>query len=125
LLDPSRPRTASNLFKKVKTYFNSKTAKSEEPDTPSNETSNSELGDDFFGNIEETSIKDFLPEGLSLDTITPSRKTLSPEETKRLHGGPITVRQVDESDMTRPFLRNPAKALQKTKTMLRGQKSLE
>jgi len=134
LLSPDRQRTANNFFKRIKVSFNSKTAKpndSEEPSNPSNETSDNELGDDFFGRPETSSgssnddaLKDFLPEGLSLDTTPPSRRTLTPEQSKRLHGGPITVRQVDESDMMRPFLRNPAKALEKTKSMLRGQKSL-
>jgi hypothetical protein len=115
LLDPDRQRTASNFFKRIKNSFNSKTAK---PD---------ESGDDFFGKPEgpkDSPEEDFLPEGLSLAPLTPSRRTLTPEQNKRLHGGPITVRQMDESDMLRPFVNNPSKALEKTKSMLKGQKSL-
>lgn len=128
LLDPDRPnrnRNASNLFKKIKISFNSKTAR---PNN-SEETSN-ELGDDFFGGLEQSSssdddLKDFLPEGFSVDTKDPSKKrVINPEESKRLHGGPITTRQIDESDMKRPFLKNPARALEHTKSMLHDQKSL-
>jgi hypothetical protein len=131
LLDPDSQRTASKFFKRIIASFNSKTAKpneSEESNSSNSETSDNELGDEFFGRTEgpndSSNIKDFLPEGLALAPLTPSRRTLTPEQNKRLHGGPVTVRQVDESDMTRPFLKNPAKALEKTKTMLRGQKSL-
>jgi hypothetical protein len=123
LLNPDRQRTSSNSFKKIKQYFNSKIAKSDD--------SSNELGDEFFGRPEKSTegagdfdLNDFMPEGLSLDVIPKSKRTLNPEEQKRLHGGPITTRQVDESDMLRPFVKNPAKAIEKTKSMLKGQKSL-
>ena len=132
LLDPDRQRTAGNLFKRIKIKFNSKTAKpneSEDSTSSNTETGGNELGDDFFGREEKThnspgELKDFLPEGLSIDALPPSRRTLTPEQSKRLHGGPVTVRQVDESDMLRPYSKNPAKAIETTKTRLNEQKRL-
>jgi hypothetical protein len=131
-LTPDHQRTASNLFKRTKIRFNSKIAKPDNSDSSSNEPSNqnNELNDDFFGNVEEsknTSIKnlnDFLPEGFKLDEIPISRRTLTPEQNKRLHGGPITVRQINETDLQRPFLTNPSKALDRTKSVLKSQRTL-
>jgi len=134
LLDPDRSRTASKIFKRIKKYFNSKTAAEEEskPVTSGNGDFASNA-DDFFGKEEEPKAEpefedfdlgSFAPEGLTLDAIPPSKRTLSPEEQKRLHGGPITVRQMDESDKLRPFLRNPSKAISNAKSMLKAQKSL-
>ena len=137
LLNPDNQRISSSIFKNAKKYFNSKTAKPnnvEEPANPSNEANSNELGDDFFGGIKETQkttseestdFEDLFPGGLSINTVTtPSRGSLTPEQSRRLHGGPVTVRQMDESDMLRPFLKNPSKSIEKTKSMLRGQRSL-
>lgn len=129
LLNPDHQRTANNLFQNIKNYFNSKTAKSNDSGDESN---NGELREDFFGKEEGSStssqvgdinLNDFLPEGLSLYPLTPSKRTLTSEENKRLNGGPITVRRVEESDLQRPFKQNPTKALIKTKSMLQGQKA--
>ena len=134
LLDPDRQRTASSIFKQIKNKFNSKIAKDEEPHESTDSTSDdNDFADEFFGTSEQShapseiddfSIDDFLPEGLALAPLAPSRRTLSPEDQKRLHGGPITVRQVDESDKLRPFLKNPAKAISNTRSLLKNQKTL-
>ncbi len=136
LLNPESQRTASNFFNNTKKYFNSKIVKFSSPEESTNsdsETNDNGLGDDFFGGIEEirhpskkedADLSDFLPGGLSLDALAPSRKTLTPEQSKRLHGGPVTVRQMDESDMLRPFLKNPTKSIEQTKSVLKGQRTL-
>lgn len=130
LLDPNRTREASNSFKRAKSYFNSKEAKNDEPNS-----SDGGLGDDFFGRIEDSpkeqqtadsDLEDFLPKGLSIDPAPTSRRTrsLTPEESKRLRGGPVTTRQVDETDMLRPFENNPSRAIERTKSALGAQKQL-
>ena len=133
LLDPEHQRTASNLFKNINKYFNSKTAKPNiptEPDQPSSSTGNDEP-EDFFGGsqssaqTEANDLSDFIPEDVTLAPLTPSQRTLTPEQQKRLHGGPVTVRKVDESDMLRSYLKNPSRAIEKTKSILRGQRTLE
>ena len=132
LLDPPRSRTASNIFKNIKNKFNSKTAKDEEPHESTGSTSdNNDFADDFFGIPEQPNnspgvddFDDVWGEGLSLDPIPESKRKLSPEQQKRLHGGPVTVRQVDESDKLRSFLRNPTRAIRNTRSLLNNQKTL-
>ncbi len=125
LLDPERSRTASAMFKNIKTNFNSKFSKTEEPSDDDNS-----LNINFFGRPEKDEepesfdIHDFVPSDLTIAPPAVNRRTMNPEESKRVNGGPVTVRRVDESDLSRPFLNNPSKAINRTKSLLGAQKQL-
>ncbi len=136
LLDPDISRTASNSFKRSITYFNSKLSKSNNSDngTPSDEDNNVNSSiEDFFGHPGQSDqensssgsniFDDLLSDELVIDPIR-REKAKSPEEQRRLHGGPVTVRQQDESDYLRPFLKDPTRAKSRVKSLLGAQKQL-
>ncbi len=132
LLVPDNYKISNNNYAYTIKKFNSKTATSNEPEDQSQSsdaTSSNIDEDDFFGKketpptstVKDIDFEDFIPPGAFLPS---PQKTLTPEQRKRLEGGPVTVRQMDESDMLRPYLRNPSKAIERTKSMLKGQKTL-
>ncbi len=133
LLDPDYTRTANNHFVHMKHFFNRRVAQPNTPENSSTSSNQSEINtplDDFFGRSEDPS-KTATDEEISLDdffppdaALPPLRKTLTPEQNKRLNGGPVTTRLIDESDMLRPYAKNPSKAMEMTKSVLKGQRLL-